>query len=62
MKIDEITMDAEEIILLDRYEKEFREVPPVAFLDPGLSKRLIKQALRSKTPFSEKDLDSMLDD
>jgi hypothetical protein len=62
MENDEITMDTEEMILLDCYEKEFGEIPPVAFLDPELSKRLIKQALRSKTPFNEKDLDSMSDD
>jgi hypothetical protein len=62
MKKDEITMDAEEMILLDRYQQEFKEAPPVAFLDPELSKRLIKQALRFKTPFSEKDLDPMSDD
>ena len=53
-----ITMDAEEMKLLDRYEKEFGETPPVAFLNPTTSKRLVRQALRAKRPFSENDLPS----
>lgn len=62
MNNDELIMDADEIMLLDCYEKEFGITPPIAFLDPELSKKLMKQSLRSKMPFSEKDLDSMLDD
>ncbi|MFZ4537632.1 hypothetical protein [Propionivibrio sp.] len=54
---DRMTIDGDEMMLLDRYEAEFKETPPVAFLDPALSKKLLKEALRSKTPFGEKELD-----
>ena len=53
-----VTMDAEEMRLLDLYEKEFGETPPVAFLDPKTSKKLVRQALKAKRPFSEDDLPS----
>ncbi len=59
---DENTIDAEELMLLNRYEKEFKETPPIAFLDPRVSKKLLKEALRSNIPFSEKGLDSLPDD
>ena len=58
---DDTTIDEEELKLLNRYEAEFKETPPIAFLDPRVSKRLLKEALRSKIPFSEKDLDSLSD-
>ncbi len=58
MDTDNITMDAEEMRLLDRYEKEFGETPPVAFMYPKTSKKIIRQALATKKPFSEKDLGS----
>ena len=54
----EITMDGEEMRLLVLYERTFGETPPVAHLDPETSKRLIKQALKSKSPVNEKDFAS----
>ncbi len=59
---DQVTMDAEEIRLLDRYEAEFKEVPPIAFCDPETSKRLLKEALNSKIPFNERALDTFQDE
>jgi hypothetical protein len=56
-----ITMDGEEAELIDRYEDQFGEVPPVAFLDPETSKKLITDALRNSRPFSESDLEPDLD-
>jgi hypothetical protein len=56
-----VTMDGEELELLERYEEQFGETPPVAFLDPNTSKRMIKTALRKNHPFNEKDLGSRLD-
>jgi hypothetical protein len=58
---EHVTMDGEEWELLERYEALFGETPPVAFLDPDTSKRMIKAALRENRPFNEKDLDSKLD-
>ena len=58
---EHVTMDGEERELLERYEAQFAETPPVAFLDPDTSKRMIKAALRKKRPFNEKDLESELD-
>jgi hypothetical protein len=58
---EHVTMDGEEWELLERYEALFGETPPVAFLDPDTSKRMIKAALRKNRPFNEKDLDSKLD-
>jgi hypothetical protein len=58
---EHVTMDGEELELLERYEAQFGETPPVAFLDPDTSKRMIKVALRKKQPFNEKDFWSELD-
>jgi hypothetical protein len=58
---EHVTMDGEEWELLERYEALFGETPPVAFIDPDTSKRMIKAALRENRPFNEKDLDSKLD-
>jgi hypothetical protein len=58
---EHVTMDGEEWDLLERYEAQFGETPPVAFLDPNTSKRMLKAALRKKHPFNEKDLESKLD-
>ena len=55
-KEEHVTMDGEEWELLERYEVQFGETPPVAFLDPDTSKRMIKAALRKKRPFNENDL------
>lgn len=52
----EITITAEEMRLLDLHEKTFSETPPVAHLDPEASKSLVKQALKAKSPVSEKDI------
>ena len=54
-------MDGEELVLLERYEARFGETPPVAFLDPIPSKRMIKRALRNDCPFNEKDVEAKLD-
>ena len=51
------TMDGEELDLLEKYEKQFNETPPVAFIDPQTSKRMIRKALRDNRPFDEKDLE-----
>jgi hypothetical protein len=58
---EHVTMDGEERELLERYEAQFGETPPVAFFDPNTSKRMIKAALRKNRPFNEKDLESRLD-
>jgi hypothetical protein len=51
-------MDGNEAKLLDRYEEQFGETPPIAFLDPHTSKRLLMNAIRNNRPFNEKDLES----
>ena len=51
------TMDGEELDLLEKYEKQFNETPPVGFIDPQTSKRMIRKALRDNRPFDEKDLE-----
>lgn len=51
-----ITIDEEEMILIDRYEAMFKEVPFIAFLHPDESKRLLKKALKSKTPYKFEDI------
>jgi hypothetical protein len=58
MRDDHITMDGEEAELIDRYEKQFGEVPPVAFIHPDTSKMMIMRALLNNRPFNEKDLES----
>jgi hypothetical protein len=55
------TMDDEERVLLEKYEARFGETPPVAFLDPITSKRLVKRALCNNRPFNEKDVEAKLD-
>ena len=51
-----VTMDGKEFELLERYEAQFGETPPVAFLHPQTSKRIIMDALRNNRPINEKDL------
>jgi hypothetical protein len=58
---EHVTMDDEERVLLEKYEAQFGETPPVAFLDPISSKRLVKHALRNNRPFNEKDVEANLD-
>ena len=48
-----------EMDLMDLYVERFGETPPIAFLDPDTSKRLMRQSLSSGKPFSEKDLKRM---
>jgi hypothetical protein len=56
-----VTMDENELRLLERYEQRFGETPPVAFLAPQTSKRMIMDALQRNRPFNEKDLESESD-
>ena len=58
---EHVTMDDEERVLLEKYEAQFGETPPVAFLDPITSKRLVKRALRNNRPFNEKDVEAQSD-
>jgi len=48
-------MDDKEAKLIDKYEEKFGCVPPVAFLDPKTSKKMIRESLGSNRPFSEAD-------
>ena len=57
MNSAQVTMDSKELELLERYEAQFGETPPVAFLDPQTSKKMILDALRNNRPFDEKDLE-----
>jgi hypothetical protein len=59
---EHVTMDGNEAKLLDRYEAQFGETPPIAFLDPQTSKRLMMDAIRNNRPFNEKDLESNPDE
>jgi hypothetical protein len=54
---EHITMDGEEVKLLEKYEQKFRETPPIAFVDPETSKKMMRKALRDNLPFNEKELD-----
>ena len=36
-KSEHTTMDGEELDLLEKYERQFNETPPVAFIDPQTS-------------------------
>jgi hypothetical protein len=56
MNDHQITMDGEEMELIEKYERKFGCVPPVAFLDPPTSKKMIKESLRSNRPFNESDI------
>ena len=58
---EHITMDGEEMELLERYEAQFGETPPVGLLDPQRSKRMIRDSLRNNRPFNLKDLESESD-
>lgn len=51
-----ITIDEEELILIERYEAMFNEIPFIAFLHPDESKKLLKKALKSKTPYKFEDI------
>ena len=54
-----ITMDGDEVRLLEKYEKQFGETPPIAFLDPKTSKRMMKKALLENLPFNESDIEDL---
>ena len=51
-----ITMDGEECDLIERYEAVFGETPPVAFLDPETSMRMMLRAFQENRPFDEADV------
>ena len=53
-----VTMDGNEAKLLDRYEAHFGETPPIAFLDPQTSKRMMMDAIQNNRPINEEDLGS----
>jgi len=55
---EHVTMDGNEAKLLDRYEAQFGETPPIAFLDPQTSKRMMMAAIQNNRPFNEEDLES----
>jgi hypothetical protein len=57
MNDEHITMDGEEIELLEQYEAQFGETPPVAFLDSETSKRMLLRAFQDNRPFNEKDVE-----
>ena len=54
---EHITMDGEEVKLLEKYEQKFGETPPIAFIDTETSKKMMRKALRDNLPFNEKELD-----
>ncbi len=56
MNDQHITMDGEEMELIEKYEERFGCVPPVAFLDPPTSKKMMRGSLGSNRPFSECDI------
>ena len=56
MSDQHITIDDEEMELIEKYEKIFGCVPPVAFLDPQTSKKMIRESLGSNRPFCEADI------
>jgi hypothetical protein len=53
---EHITMDGDEVELLEKYEQKFGETPPIAFTDSETSKKMMRKALRDNIPFNEKDL------
>src|SRR5690348_14662829 len=54
---EHITMDGDEVELLEKYEQKFGETPPIAFTDPETSKKMMRKALKDNIPFNEKDLE-----
>jgi len=54
-----VTMDGEELWLLEQYEERFGETPPAYFLAPAASKRLIRAALRRNRRFDEMDVEEL---
>ena len=54
-----VTMDDQELWLLEQYEERFGETPPVYFLAPAASKRLIRAALRRNRRFDEMDVEEL---
>jgi hypothetical protein len=40
---EHITMDGEEVKLLEKYEQKFGETPPIAFVDPETSKKMMRK-------------------
>lgn len=56
---EHVTMDGQELWLLEQYEDRFGETPPVYFLAPATSKRLIIAALKRNRPFDEKVVEEL---
>ncbi len=56
MNDEHITMDGEECDMMERYEAVFGETPPVAFLHPDVSKRMMLRAFQENRPFDEADV------
>ena len=54
-----VMMDGQELWLLEQYEERFGETPPVYFLAPAASKRLIRAALKRNRRFDEKDVEEL---
>ena len=59
---DGTTMVEEEVVLMEKYMDTFGETPPIAFLHPDTSIKLMKDALKTKTPFNEKDIAALPDE
>ncbi len=56
MSDQHIMIDGKEVELIEQYEENFGCVPPVAFLDPPTSKKMIRKSLSSNRPFNESDI------
>jgi hypothetical protein len=54
---EKMTMDGEEIELLEQYEAKFGETPPVFFMDSETSKRMLLHAIQNNKPFNENDVE-----
>lgn len=59
---DTSTMTDEEIDFMDKYIEKFKETPPIAFMHPNLSVKLMKKALETGIPFDEKYVAGLPDD
>ncbi|MBK7236329.1 MAG: hypothetical protein IPI02_12125 [Sterolibacteriaceae bacterium] len=53
---DTVTIDEEEMMLIDLYEAKFKETPFIAFIHPDLSKQLLKRALKSNKPYKFEEI------
>ena len=51
-----VTIDEEEMRLIDRYVAMFKEIPFIAFVHPDDSKKLLRNAIKSRTPYKFDDI------